>query len=261
MDMKLAGKRALVTGAASGIGQAVAQGLAAEGAVVAVHARAEARAAPTVDAIKAAGGKAFAVGADLQTLGDIKGMCEKAIAKLGGIDIVVNNAGVAELASVVDMDEALWDRVMNVNLKAPFLVTKYTAPTMIKQGQGGSILYTSSTNGKSADADWSAYNTSKHGIIGFMKCMAAELGKHNIRVNAVCPGWVATKMADEIHEKLANDANRPFGDVYNESMRANMLRSIIPTKDEADMYVYLASEHGRSITGQSINVCAGLCYW
>jgi hypothetical protein len=68
-------------------------------------------------------------------------------------------------------------------------------------------------------------------------------------------------MADEIHEKLANDAGRPFTDVYDESMRFNMLKSIIPTKDEADMYVYLASEHGRNITGQSINVCAGLCYW
>ena len=81
---------------------------------------------------------------------------------------------------------------------------------MIAQGTGGAILFTSSTNGKTADANWSAYNTSKHGLIGFMRCLAAEVGGHDIRVNAVCPGWVETKMADEIHHTLADDAKQPF---------------------------------------------------
>jgi 3-hydroxybutyrate dehydrogenase len=261
METGLKGKRAIVTGAASGIGQAVAQGLAAEGVTVAVHARSAARAEETLGAIAAAGGKAFAVAADLEKPDEIRRMCEQALAKLGGIDIVVNNAGVADMASVVDMDERLWDWIIDVNLKAPFLVCKHTLPAMIEQGTGGSVLFTSSTNGKTADANWAAYNSSKHGLIGFMRCLAAEVGRHNIRVNAVCPGWVATKMADDLHHKMAVEASRPFKEVYEESMRFNMLKSLIPARDEADMYVYLASERGRNITGQSINVCGGLCYW
>jgi NAD(P)-dependent dehydrogenase (short-subunit alcohol dehydrogenase family) len=261
MKTGLQGKRALVTGAASGIGKAVACALAAEGVTVAVHARSEARAAETLQSIKSAGGNAVAVAADMERAEEIEAMCKQAIGKLGGIDIVVNNAGVADMSSVPDMDERLWDWIMNVNLKAPFLVCKHTLPTMIRQATGGSVLFTSSTNGKTADADWSAYNASKHGVIGFMRCLAAEVGKNNIRVNAVCPGWVATKMADELHHKMADGAKRQFEQVYDESMRFNMLRSLIPAEDEADMYVYLASNRGRNITGQSINVCAGLCYW
>jgi NAD(P)-dependent dehydrogenase (short-subunit alcohol dehydrogenase family) len=261
MNTGLHGKRALVTGAGSGIGKAVAQALAAGGATVALHARSEARAMETLESIKSAGGKAFAVAADMENAAEIEAMCKQAVGKLGGIDIVVNNAGVADMCSVPDMDERFWDWIMNVNLKAPFLVCKHTLPTMIRQATGGSVLFTSSTNGKTADADWSAYNASKHGVIGFMRCLAAEVGKHNIRVNAVCPGWVTTKMADELHHKMADGTKRPFEQVYDESMRFNMLHSLIPPEDEADMYVYLASDRGRNITGQSINVCAGLCYW
>src|SRR5688572_3167589 len=199
MESGLSGKRALVTGASRGIGQAVAQALATEGVMVAVHARTAARAKETLDVIKTAGGRAFAVEADLEKPEEIRSMCEQAIRQLGGIDIVVNNAGVADLGSVTEMDERLWDSTMNVNLKAPFLVCKHTLPTMIDQKKGGSVLFTSSTNGKTADANWSAYNASKHGLIGLMRCLAAELGPHNIRVNAVCPGWAETKMAEDLH--------------------------------------------------------------
>jgi len=261
MKTNLKGKRALVTGAASGIGKAVSQALAAEGVAVACHARSAARLKETLAAIKAAKGKAFAVTADMEKPAEIKRMCAAAIRGLGGIDIVVNNAGVADMSPVTEMDERFWDWILDTNLKAPFLVTKYTLPTMIKQAKGGSILFTSSTNGKTADANWSAYNASKHGLIGLMRCLAAEVGKHDIRVNAVCPGWVATKMADDLHRKMAEEANRPFEEVYDESMRFNMLRALIPAEDEADMYVYLASERGRAISGQAINVCGGLCYW
>jgi 3-hydroxybutyrate dehydrogenase/gluconate 5-dehydrogenase len=150
---------------------------------------------------------------------------------------------------------------MNVNLKAPFLVCKHVLPTMIEQKSGGSVIFTSTTNVKSADADWSAYNTSKHGIIGFMRCLAPEVGMHGIRVNAVCPGWVVTKMATDLHHKMAEDAGRNYDEFFDQSMRLNMLRTLIPPKDEADMYVFLASDRGRHITGQAINVCGGLCYW
>lgn len=261
MNTELKGKRALVTGAASGIGQSIAQALALNGATVAVHARSEARASDTVESITSKGGNAFAVAADLRNTKDVKRMCDNAIELLGGIDIVANNAGVCDIKSIDDTDEAMWDWMMDVNLKAPFLVSKFMLPTMIEQGTGGTVLFTCSTNGKTADADWSAYNASKHGVIGFMRCMAAEVGTHNIRVNAICPGWTATDMATDLHDKMADAMDRPSNEVYDESMRFNMLGSIIPSSDQADMAVYLASERGRNITGQSINICGGLCYW
>ncbi len=258
MKLGLEGKRALVTGAASGIGKAIAEAYAREGATVAVHARSEARAAETLEAIKGAGGDAFAVAADLTDPAAIKEMCAHAIERLGGIDIVMSNAGVADYKKVVDMDEAMWDWIMDVNLKAPFLVSKHTLPAMLAQGTGGVQLFNASTNAKTADAEWSAYNTTKHGLVGFVRCLAAEVGGDNIRVNAICPGWIETKMAVELHESIAKDLGEPYDKVYDESMRTNMMGALIPPTAIADMAVYLAGEPGRYVTGQAINVCAGL---
>src|SRR5882672_6922564 len=131
MTQKLAGKRALVTGAASGMGRAMAETFAREGAIVAVHARNHERARDTVMAITKAGGKAFAVAADLTVSVEIQAMCADAVTELGGLDILVNNAGVVDSAKVTEMSEAMWDRTMAVNLKAPFLVSKFTLPTML----------------------------------------------------------------------------------------------------------------------------------
>ena len=261
MDCQLAGKRALVTGAASGIGKAIALALAREGATVATHARTAEKCAGTIDEIAAAGGKAFSVAADLTDGSAIAAMCADAIERLGGIDIVVNNAGVCDLGKVEEMEESFWDWVIDTNLKAPFLVTKHTVPTLKQQGTGGALIYNASTNAKTADAEWSAYNTSKHGLIGFVRCIAAELGDHRITSNAICPGWVATPMATSLHETLAEQAGEPFDKVYDESMRFNMLKEILPPEAIADMAVYLASERGKYVTGQSINVCGGLCYF
>ena len=254
----LAGKRALVTGAASGIGKAIAESYAREGAVVALQARSVERSAETLAAIVAEGGRAFAVAADLTDPGAIEAMCRDAIARLGGIDIVMNNAGVGDYKRVVDMEESFWDHIMDVNLKAPFLVSKFTLPTMIAQGTGGVQLFNASTNAKTADAEWTAYNATKHGLVGFVRCLAAEVGPQSIRVNAICPGWVDTKMAVELHEDFALDMKEPYEKVFDESMRLNMLGEIIPSQAIADTAVFLAGEGGTYITGQAINVCAGL---
>ena len=258
MTGKLAGKRALVTGAASGIGKSIAESYAREGAVVAVQARSIERSAETLESIAAEGGEAFAVAADLTDTGEIEAMCRQAIESLGGIDIVMNNAGIGEYKKVVEMEECFWDRIMDVNLKAPFLVSKYTLPAMIEQGAGGVQLFNASTNAKTADADWTAYNATKHGLVGFVRCLAAEVGPQGIRVNAICPGWIDTKMAVELHEDLAREMKEPYEKVYDESMRLNMLSEIIPPQAVADMAVFLAGEGGTYVTGQAINVCAGL---
>jgi NAD(P)-dependent dehydrogenase (short-subunit alcohol dehydrogenase family) len=261
MDHGLEGKRALVTGAGSGIGLAIAEALAREGAIVALHGRTPERTAELRERIEAAGGKAISVGADLLDMAEIKAMCDETLARLGGIDIVVNNAGLADFAPVPEMDEAMWDRIMTTNVKAPYVVSRRLLPAMLEAGQGGVILFNASTCGKAADANWTAYNSSKHAVLQFMKCLAMEVGEDNIRVNAICPGWAESKMAREALRKTAEVRGEDVETTYQNTMRGNMLGALIGPESLADMTVYLAGRHGRYITGQAINVCGGVNYY
>jgi len=262
MIRDLEGKRALVTGAASGIGRAIAIAFAREGATVAVHARSEERAKETIDEITAKRGAAFAAAAELRDPIAIKTMCEEAVGRMGGIDIVVNNAGIDECVSAIEMSEETWDRILNINLKAAFLVSKYTLPTMIEKSQGGRMIFISSTNGKKAIPLFSAYNTSKHGLIGFARTLAAEVGDQGITVNTICPGWVDTQMAVDYHKRRSEEIGVTFEAFWQESMAdTNMLKVIIAPEDVADCAVFLASKKARCITAQAINLCGGLCYW
>jgi NAD(P)-dependent dehydrogenase (short-subunit alcohol dehydrogenase family) len=257
MAGELSGKRALVTGASSGIGRATAETFAREGAVVAVHGRSIDRLAATLGAIEKAGGNAFPVTADMRERTAIKAMCRDALDKLGGIDIVVNNAGVCTLTPMVETEEAMWDETLDVNLTACFLVSKHTVPAMIAQGSGR-MIYISSISGKEAEANSCAYNASKGGLILFGKCLAREVGPKGVTVNSICPGWIDTKMAGELHEQFAAEQSRPYDDVFDESMRLNMMNVIQSPQDIADMALFLAGEKGKHVTGQAINVCAGM---
>ena len=260
MDHGLEGKRALVTGAGSGIGCAIAEALAREGATVALHGRDLARTAEVRDTIEAAQGNAFSVAADLLDPGEIKAMCADALERLGGIDIIVNNAGWADFAAVPEMGEEMWDRIMDTNVKAPYLVSRHLLPAMLEAGAGGSILFNASTSGKSANAEWTAYNASKHAVLQFMKCLAMEVGEQDIRVNAICPGWAESKMASAAIRKTAQIRGEDFDAAYQRIMRSNMLGALIGPESLADMVVYLAGRQGRYITGQAINVCGGVNY-
>ena len=260
MDHGLEGKRALVTGAGSGIGLAIAEALACEGATVALHGRDLERTAQVRRTIEAANGRAISVAADLLHPAEIKAMCADTLGRLGGIDIIVNNAGWADFASVPAMDEQMWDRIMDTNVKAPYLVSRYLLPAMLDAGIGGCILFNASTSGKSADAEWTAYNASKHAVLQFMKCLAMEVGERDIRVNAICPGWAESKMATAAIRKTAEKSGEDFDAAYARTMRGNMLGALIGPESLADMAVYLAGQQGRYITGQAINVCGGVNY-
>ncbi len=261
MDHGLDGKRALVTGAGSGIGLAIAEALAREGAIVALHGRDLERTAELRQSIEAAGGSAISVAADLLDPAEIKAMCADTLTRLGGIDIVVNNAGLADFAPVPEMDEEMWDRIMDTNVKAPYLISRHLLPAMLDAGEGGVILYNASTCGKAADANWTAYNSSKHAVLQFMKCLAMEVGEQNIRVNAICPGWAESKMARAALRKTAEVRGEDVEETYQNTMRGNMLGALIGPESLADMAVYLSGRHGRYITGQAINVCGGVNYY
>ncbi len=253
----LVGKRALVTGAARGIGARTAEALVREGASVALHARKREQLEAISGSVRALGGDAICVSGDLTDAASIEALCAEAIDGLGGIDIVINNAGVAAHGAVVDLEEDEWDLVMDVNLKAPYLVTQYTLPTMLAQGSGGAYVFNASSAAGMAQAERSLYNATKAGLVGFTRCLAAEVGMHGITANAVCAGWIATEMAVEEHQTMATESGVAFEQLYDEGMRVNAMRAIIPPEDVADMMVFLAGPGARHVTAQSIYVCAG----
>lgn len=259
---QLNGKRALVTGASSGIGQAIAIGLAKEGAIVAVHGRSLEKLGETVRTIEEAGSQAIPLVADFSDESSIKPMCNEALQQLGGIDIVVNNAGMDLGAyNVVDTQEEDWDLLYRVNLKTYFLVSKYTAPTMIEQNQGGRFINIGSIAGKMANASLTHYNSAKMAVTGFSRSFAAEMGEHGITVNTVCPGFTETKLNTIIFNDMAKESGRPYQDIHDEEMLNNMLHTLVMPEDTANLAVFLATDKARAITAQDINVCAGLCLW
>jgi glucose 1-dehydrogenase len=195
----LAGQRALVTGASSGIGAAVAKALAAAGASVVVnYSRDDAGAARVVGEIEVGGGRAFAVRGDVSKEADVLAIFDRTIELLGSLDILVNNAGMQKDAAFVDMTLADWERVLGVNLTGQFLCGREAAREFLKRGRVpgarslGKILCTSSVHDVIPWAGHANYAASKGGVSMLMKTMAQELGQHGIRVNAISPGAIRT---------------------------------------------------------------------
>ncbi len=257
MNIDLSGKRALVTGASGGIGAAVVEIFAASGAHIAVHSRTRAQAEATVERAKSAGGRAFAVEADLMDSKAIEAMCDASIRGLGGIDIVMNNAGLYIPEAVVEGDGDTWRKTMAVNLEAPRLITRITLQTMIDQGTGGRLLYISSVSAIMAEVLGSAYCASKAGLNALVRCLAVETGQYGITANSINPGWVDTPMARKAFEDMKEEG-QTLEKLIEENMSDNTLGVVIKPADIAAMAAFLASDYGRCITGQDINICAGL---
>ena len=165
-------------------------------------------------------------------------MRQAAIERLGGLDILVNNAGIFVRKQVGEMDLASWDAMVEINLTAPYLVTQAALPAITASEAGASIIFISSIGAGAFSSGWGTYAMTKNGLIAFMRCLADEVGGDGVRVNAICPGWVETRMAQDTHRSIAADLGVDYETFYAENMRANMLGALVTPDSVADIAVF-----------------------
>jgi NAD(P)-dependent dehydrogenase (short-subunit alcohol dehydrogenase family) len=243
--MKLQGQIAIITGAGRNIGKAMAELFAAEGAKIAVVETHEGRGQAVVDEINKAGHEAILVLCDVSKSKDVQQMVNKVVDRFGGVDILVNNAALTDHANIFDSTEEEFDRVIAVSLKGPYLVTKYVAAQMAKQGRGGKIVNFGSTSGMIGRADGIAYAAAKAGVINMTKAMAVQLAAHKIRVNCVVP----------------NRSGSPVGfddDVTGNRTFENLAGRLGTADDQAKAALFLVSNDSDFIYGHPLVVDGGV---
>ncbi|CAN7717335.1 glucose 1-dehydrogenase [Rhizobium sp. LjRoot98] len=244
----LTGRKALVTGASRGLGQAIAQALASAGADVAVTARDVKGLEETRARISTMGKRSFAYAHDVRDVDSCSSVIDAAAHALGGLDILINNAGYEEIRPALDVDEALWERIVSTNLKGAFFCAQAAARNMVALGRRGAIVNLCSLTSYVGVPTAAPYGSSKAGLMGMTHALAAEWAQQGIRVNAIAPGYFRTAMTDVFYQDGAwQDAmlekipQRRFGEM----------------EDVAGAVVFLASDASRYVTGHCIPVDGG----
>lgn len=244
--MELKDKIAIITGSARGIGKAIAHKLAQNGATVVICDLKMEDIQPTVDEFKSEGLNALGLEVNVTDMKSVENLIDEVMSKFGKIDILVNNAGITRDALIVRMDEADWDSVISVNLKGTFNCTKCVAKIMMKQ-RSGKIVNIASIMGIIGNVGQANYSASKAGVIALTKTTAKELGRRGINVNAIAPGFIATKMTEALPEAQKEKI-----------IEAIPLGCVGYPEDVANAVAFLVSDSARYITGHVLQVDGGL---
>lgn len=247
----LTGKVALVTGGSRGLGLQMAEALGEMGAKVAITARKQDELETAAARLAKQGVEAFAVAGDLGKLDGVPAMLERVLARFGTVDVLVNNAGTTWGAPAEDHPAEAWHKVMNLNIHAMFLLSQAVGKRCMIPRRSGKIVNVASVAGLSGnppEMTTIAYNTSKGAAVNFTRALAAEWGKYGINVNAICPGFFPSRMADKILDKIAGSV-----------VARTPLHRLGGEEDLKGAVVFLASEASRHVTGQYIAVDGGAC--
>ena len=247
----LRGKRVLISGGSSGIGLATAERFLEEGSRVFVCGVGADEVAAAVAGL-APRGEISGLACDVSAEADVARLMAAATRALGGVDVLVNNAGIARRDAFLAIAPANWDRVLEVNLRGMFLVAQAVSRHLVERGDGGVIINMSSTNGIAGEEDYAHYNASKAGIILLTRTMAVELGPHGIRVNAICPGYIRTPLNETIAGAIGGEE---FVAAY-ERDRIPLGRAGTP-EEVASAYAFLASDEAAFIHGEALVVDGG----
>ncbi|MBP2033834.1 3-oxoacyl-[acyl-carrier protein] reductase [Clostridium algifaecis] len=241
------GKVAVVTGAAKGIGRAIALRLAKEGADIVINYRTNSDSlSELVSEIESFGSKVITVRGDVSVFEDAKNIMKKAVETFGTVDILVNNAGITRDGLILRMKEEDFDKVIEVNLKGAFNCIRHVSPIMVKK-RSGKIINISSVVGITGNSGQVNYSAAKAGIIGVTKSVARELGSRGINVNAVAPGFIKTSMTEALSDKLKEN-----------TLNSIPLKRFGTVDDVASVVAFLASKDSDYITGQVINIDGGM---
>jgi len=247
MEKLLKDKVAIITGGANGLGKATAFKFSDHGAKVVIVDINQEAGNQVVNEIKGQGGVASFVKTDISKATEVQKMVDGVVTEFGGVDILINNAGILADAQLIKMTEEQWDRVIGINLKGVFLVGQAIAKTMKEKENGGVIVNTSSVVGLYGNFGQSNYVASKAGVIGMTKTWARELGKAGIRVNAVAPGFMKTEILDSMPQK-----------VIDFMVEKTLLKRMGEPEDIANAFLYLSSDMGKYVTGATLSVDGGV---
>ena len=256
--MKLQGKVAIVTGAASGLGRAIAMRYAKEGARVAIADVNEDAAGAVAREVAGAGGQAIGLTMDVTSEDAVDRGVADTVAAYGGVDILVSNAGIQIVNAVQDLSYADWKRMLAIHLDGAFLTTRACLPHMYGSGRGGTILYMGSVHSHLASPLKAPYVTAKHGLLGLARTIAKEGAAHGVRANVICPGFVRTPLV----EKQIPEQARAFGISEEDVIRKIMLKDTVDGEfttldDIAEVALFFAAFPTNALTGQSLVVSHG----
>ncbi len=256
--MQLNGKVAVITGAASGIGKAIAKTYLGAGAQVVIADLNQQAADATAQELAGGSGKALGLAMDVADEAQVDAGIESAVKTFGSIDILVSNAGIQIVAPLDELDFGDWKRLLAIHLDGAFLTSRAALRHMYKQGRGGSIILMGSVHSKEASVLKAPYVTAKHGLMGLAKVIAKEGAKHGVRANVICPGFVRTALVEKQIPEQARTLGISEEDVIKNVMLGGTVDGEFTTyEDVANVALFFATFESNALTGQSLNVSHG----